>query len=206
MKLNRSSSCIHVFFFFLSLFLFFSFAHCMYACICVHACVRVESLAILFSRVVFPRRVVRRDTASTFLFLRCLFSPFATAHLFITVFSIFSISLLSQQCLRVCVYMCVCVQRAYVYMAYVHIYVYVYVSMYVSIFFFLSYYYIYHGIICVQIAASQRNKRYSRHLGIFLAIGRDSFLFHSVFIFFLPFCFSLLRSFCKRSRNDFSNK
>ena len=140
----------------------------MYACIRVHACVRVESLAILFSRVVFPRRVARRGTASTFLFLRCLFSPFATAHLFITVFSIFSISLLSQQCLRICVrvYICVraCVLSACI-CACVHICVY-------SFLFFLSYYYIYHGIICVQIAASQRNKRYSRHLDIFLAIGQ----------------------------------
>lgn len=137
MKLNRSSSCIHVFFFFLSLFLFFSFAHCMYACICVHACVRVESLAILFSRVVFPRRVVRRDTASTFLFLRCLFSPFATAHLFITVFSIFSISLLSQQCLRVCVYICVCVCAACVRVYGICAYICICLCVYVCVYFFL---------------------------------------------------------------------
>ena len=60
-------------------------------------------------------------------------------------------------CVRACLSACIC--------ACVHICVY-------SFLFFLSYYYIYHGIICVQIAASQRNKRYSRHLDIFLAIGQ----------------------------------
>lgn len=196
--------------FFFSFCLSFSFSPLLTVCMLVYVCTRVYVLNHLqFSFLAsYSLDEWYVETPPQLFYFSAACFRLSQQLIFSSLYFLFSLFhyYLNNAYVYVCIYVCVCVQRAYVYMAYVHIYVYVYVSMYVSIFFFLSYYYIYHGIICVQIAASQRNKRYSRHLGIFLAIGRDSFLFHSVFIFFLPFCFSLLRSFCKRSRNDFSNK
>lgn len=166
MKLNQSSLvCSRLFSLSFSLFLS-SFAHCMYACIRVHACVCVESLAILFSRVVFPRRVARRGTASTFFISPLPVFAFRNSpSLHHRIFYYLYLIIIST--MRVCIYVyvqCTCsICAVYMLCAYI--------CISISILFSLSYYYIYHGIICVQIAASQRNKRYSRHLDTLLVMG-----------------------------------
>ena len=100
MKLNRTSLVYSP-----SIFFFLSARH-VYACTClymrlyvdIYAC--IGPLAILFSRA-RSLDAWHVEAPSHFLFLRCLFSPFATVHLFTTY--LYSLSLLSQQCLRVCV-------------------------------------------------------------------------------------------------------